>query len=244
MTLQNTRDNRVFDARSRVLLNATGAGLGILTAEGRIVECNEAFAQLYAKRGSADAQGRLITDFVPAPAGEERRDLVRRSLELGRPVVFNELWNGLELHGVILPMDPIGDAPAARPTIAALIIRHGTALPGATDPQNAEVVQTHHSDLGPLAELSRRELEVLAFIGAGLTNHEIAKRIYRSDKTVEWHRSQLGAKLNVSTRVELAKIAHRAGLREWLDQHGGEPLGPRDDDHDLTPSCAEPQILA
>lgn len=231
MGLQNTQGDRSFDDWSRTLLNASGAGFGILTGEGRIVECNDAFAQLYARRGASDVEGRLITDFVPGKAGEERRDLVRRALKIDRPIVFSELWNGLVLRCMIKPMDATGPGTSARRTSAALIIRHGVSLPGSADPEDAEVVQTRHSDLGPLAQLSRRELEVLAFIGAGLTNHKIAKRIYRSDKTVEWHRSQLGAKLNASTRVELARIAHRAGLREWLDQHDGEPLGPDDDDH-------------
>lgn len=226
--------DRSLNTCCQSLLNATGAGIGMIDRDGRVVECNDAFAQLYAHRTAGEAEGHLLTEFAPGPAGEERLLLVRRAIAHSRPIVFDELWNGLKLRGTILPADPTASPLSALPPVATLIVRTAHAIPGAIDPARAEVVQTQHVNLGPLANLSRRELEVLAFIGAGLTNHEIANRIYRSDKTVEWHRSQLGAKLNASTRVELARIADRAGLREWLDQHGGEPLGPQHADERQT----------
>ncbi|MCH8165038.1 MAG: helix-turn-helix transcriptional regulator [Planctomycetes bacterium] len=71
-------------------------------------------------------------------------------------------------------------------------------------------------DLGPLSSLTQRELEVLALIGEGLSTAEIAKRLSRSTKTVEWHRTSLGRKLEASNRVELAHIAIRAGLADFL----------------------------
>ncbi len=74
------------------------------------------------------------------------------------------------------------------------------------------VVVAHFNDLGPLSALTERELEVLAFIGEGLSTAEIAQRLHRSTKTVEWHRRLLGSKLNATNRVELARIAIRAGL--------------------------------
>ncbi len=63
-----------------------------------------------------------------------------------------------------------------------------------------------------MSALTERELEVLAFIGEGLATAEIARRLHRSAKTVEWHRRSLGSKLRVTNRVELARIAIRAGL--------------------------------
>lgn len=67
-------------------------------------------------------------------------------------------------------------------------------------------------DLGPLRALTRRELEILGWIGDGLTSQQIAKRLSRSVKTVEWHRVSIGQKLGVKTRVELARLARAAGL--------------------------------
>ncbi|MCW5764778.1 MAG: helix-turn-helix transcriptional regulator [Phycisphaeraceae bacterium] len=60
--------------------------------------------------------------------------------------------------------------------------------------------------------LSARERQVLALIGEGLTMREIAERMFRTVKTVEWYRACLGRKLNIRNRVQLARIAIDAGL--------------------------------
>ena len=67
-------------------------------------------------------------------------------------------------------------------------------------------------DLGRLDSLTPREAEVLGFIGEGYTSAEIAKRLNRSIKTIEWHRVSIGQKLQTTSRVRLALIAQQAGL--------------------------------
>ena len=64
------------------------------------------------------------------------------------------------------------------------------------------------SDLG----LSGRELEVLELVAKGLTNREIAERLFISDKTAGVHVSHILAKLNAGNRVMAAGMAHRLGL--------------------------------
>jgi DNA-binding NarL/FixJ family response regulator len=66
--------------------------------------------------------------------------------------------------------------------------------------------------LGELDVLSPRELEVLALLGQGLTIKEIAKILFRSEKTIGRHRDSIGAKLGLSNKVDLAEVARRAGL--------------------------------
>ncbi|MEU1230538.1 response regulator transcription factor [Streptomyces sp. NPDC005828] len=58
-----------------------------------------------------------------------------------------------------------------------------------------------------LAVLSERERSVLELIGQGLTNRQIAKRLYLSEKTVKNHISRLLGKLGVERRVQAAVIA-------------------------------------
>ncbi|MFE3857280.1 response regulator [Streptomyces griseorubiginosus] len=58
-----------------------------------------------------------------------------------------------------------------------------------------------------IASLSPREREILALIGDGLTNREIGKRLYLSEKTVKNHISRLLAKLGVQRRVQAAVLA-------------------------------------
>lgn len=60
-----------------------------------------------------------------------------------------------------------------------------------------------------LGELSKREIEVLRLLGEGLTNAEIAARLYISTKTVATHVGNLFAKLQLRNRVEAATFANR-----------------------------------
>ncbi|MFD9966823.1 response regulator [Streptomyces sp. NPDC059011] len=58
-----------------------------------------------------------------------------------------------------------------------------------------------------LAALSPRERAVLDLIGHGLTNRQIGRELYLSEKTVKNHISRLLAKLGVERRVQAAVIA-------------------------------------
>ncbi|MGW6316558.1 MULTISPECIES: response regulator [unclassified Streptomyces] len=58
-----------------------------------------------------------------------------------------------------------------------------------------------------LAGLTERERDILALVGEGLTNREIGKRLYLSEKTVKNNISRLLAKLGVERRVQAAVLA-------------------------------------
>ncbi|MCE7865030.1 MAG: DNA-binding response regulator [Bacteroidetes bacterium CHB5] len=55
--------------------------------------------------------------------------------------------------------------------------------------------------------LTRREIEVLKLIAEGLTNHEIAGKLFISDSTVDSHRKNLISKLQVKNTASLVKTA-------------------------------------
>jgi two-component system response regulator NreC len=62
--------------------------------------------------------------------------------------------------------------------------------------------------------LTEREREVLSLIAQGLSNQEIADRLVISIKTVNRHRENIMAKLNLHSRVELVRYAIEKGLIE------------------------------
>jgi two-component system nitrate/nitrite response regulator NarL len=60
-----------------------------------------------------------------------------------------------------------------------------------------------------LQELTNREREILRLIGTGLTNREIGKRLFLSEKTIKHYVTNILQKLQVRSRVEAALFAAR-----------------------------------
>ena len=60
--------------------------------------------------------------------------------------------------------------------------------------------------------LSTRELEVLRLVAAGKTNRAIARALFRSEKTIDRHLSNILLKLGVHSRAAATSYAHRHGL--------------------------------
>jgi two-component system, NarL family, response regulator LiaR len=65
-----------------------------------------------------------------------------------------------------------------------------------------------------LRELSitRRELEILELIAQGLSNREIAERLFVSENTVKTHSSRLFDKLSAKRRTQAVQIGKELGL--------------------------------
>jgi DNA-binding NarL/FixJ family response regulator len=69
------------------------------------------------------------------------------------------------------------------------------------------------ADPAVLDGLTRREREVLACVGEGMSNAEIAGRLEMAEGTVKTHVSRLLAKLELRSRVQAAVLAQELGIR-------------------------------
>ena len=102
-----------------------------------------------------------------------------------------------------LPFNPVRDEriPEQIPTSEQL---HRHALEANRRAPKGAVAGRSISDLADSLELSAREHEVLTHIRLGLTNREIAERLFVSTNTVNKHVHQVLRKLNVRNRVQAA----------------------------------------
>jgi DNA-binding NarL/FixJ family response regulator len=128
----------------------------------------------------------------------ERDDYVFEALQLGA-------------SGFLLKTAPPEDLIAA-----VRVVARGEALlsPSVTRRVIQEVTR-HHRRVPHSAELERltqRELEVLRLVAEGLTNAEIAARLYVSEATVKTHTSNVLAKLGLRDRVQAVIFAYKHGL--------------------------------
>lgn len=99
-----------------------------------------------------------------------------------------------------------GDAvlsPGVTGTVIRRMLQGGGAEPRAAAPAGAD---------GRIAALTEREREVLALLGAGLANLEIARRLGIGIGTVKTHVGSILEKTGSAGRVQAALLAHQTGL--------------------------------
>ena len=94
-----------------------------------------------------------------------------------------------------------GDAVVAPSTTRRLLDRFAPMLPAA-DPQAAS----------ELEELTERERQVLVLVAQGLSNAELARRLFVSEATVKTHVGRILAKLGLRDRVQAVVFAYENGL--------------------------------
>ena len=72
--------------------------------------------------------------------------------------------------------------------------------------------QAAPADSGRLAELTAREREVMALAAEGLSNQDIAQRLFLSPLTTRTHIQRAMMKLHARDRAQLVVIAYQTGL--------------------------------
>jgi DNA-binding NarL/FixJ family response regulator len=91
------------------------------------------------------------------------------------------------------------------PTVTRRLIAHF-----ADDPR----AERRRAALERIGRLSAREAEVLVELARGLANAEIGRTLFMSEATVKGHVSHMLVKLDCTNRVQLAILAHHAGIAD------------------------------
>jgi two-component system NarL family response regulator len=127
------------------------------------------------------------------------------------------------LHGLAEGVPPLSRGLAARllaefgrapgaPTATPLSAPSPTPA-GPTDPPPIEPGSTDQQASG----LTRRQVEVLRLVAAGLTYKEVAAQLAMSERTVRYHMSEMIDRLHLQHRSQLLAYAGRMGLRAAED---------------------------
>ena len=91
--------------------------------------------------------------------------------------------------------------------------RGGSVLDPAVAPRLLAEVASPSTDPG-LEQLTAREREVLSLLGLGLSNRELAERLFVAEKTIKTHVSAILAKLQLTDRTQAALYAVHHNLVE------------------------------
>jgi DNA-binding NarL/FixJ family response regulator len=107
------------------------------------------------------------------------------------------------------------DVEPAELVDAIRVVAAGNSLfgPAATERLVARFAQQPSPDAGrTLDELTEREKEILTLLASGLSNAELAEKLFLSETTVKTHVSAILRKLRVRDRVQAVIAAYDAGL--------------------------------
>jgi DNA-binding NarL/FixJ family response regulator len=155
--------------------------------------------------------------ITTSPAGSETRVLILTTFDLDE-YAFSALRAGAsgfllkdvpptELVGAIRTVAR-GDAVVSPRVTRRLLEEYSDKLPDLSANGGAGGGDTHPA----LAQLTDREREVLLAVADGLSNAEIAERLYVSEATVKSHVGRLLAKLGLRDRVQAVVFAFQSGL--------------------------------
>lgn len=163
-------------------------------------------AEAFANEWTAANTGCLLLDArLPGISGVEFQEQLKESA-IGLPVIF---------------MTAHGDVPMVRKVLKAGAVEflvkpfqkeellHAVEQAFALDRARRKADYLTNAILAMVATLTERERQVMDMVTAGLTNKEIADKLYLSIVTVKLHRSQVMRKMQAGSLADLVKMAER-----------------------------------
>lgn len=189
------------------LLVEPGTGVCVISSSGDIYYLNRACADIFFGRASkiSRIQSYNLAELYGPEFVADRMELIRATLADDTPRLFRAFHRGRQHYSWITPH---GDR------VLVITRRHGAGADEQwSQPDGFVRVNAGVVGLGPLAQLSPRELATLALIGDGMTDADIAQHLNITIRTARWHRTHISKKLGVHRRIDLAVYVQRIGFR-------------------------------
>lgn len=109
---------------------------------------------------------------------------------------------------VVKSINPLDLPSTIRQVVEGAVHLRGVATPTTATDEPAPAKATG------LEVLTERELSILKLVAEGLSNLDIANRLFVTEQTVKFHLSNIYRKLGVANRTEATRYAYRAKLIE------------------------------
>jgi PAS domain S-box-containing protein len=207
-------------------LNRAGDGVCVVGPDGRIMLWNRAAEKMLGHAGR-DLVGRSCCDVFAGRDDDGNRLCyqgcqVTTWIAMGEPIQSFDMktrtkagqpvWLNISILAVPLAGNGNGGGPAG--TVTLHFFRDVTAKKDLLTvlEERAAARADRDSGVDPAQALSRRELEVLRLLAAGLNTRTAAERLHVSPATVRNHVQNLFAKLEVHSRLEAVAYASKHRL--------------------------------
>jgi len=197
----------VIELFAQIFQSDPGVGFAVCNENGVVLYANQRSAELFIKGPPEQAMGRTLEELFGEEWAAERLAMFQQTQDTGRPIISRHIRHGVQLQSTIRVLNEPEDGDPVFSIITTL---------GEHDPRDGEdydIVESKLMHLGPLDPLTRREIEVLALIGHGMSTPQIAGALHRSPRTIEQHCESIRGKLKGASRVQLADFARRACLQ-------------------------------
>jgi predicted ATPase/DNA-binding CsgD family transcriptional regulator len=185
------------DERARDLLEEGLKLSAELGNEADVAHCLEGLASMYGAEGKIVRAARLwgaeetllekledsVYTYVPD------RSLHRSQVSAARAQLDEAAWTAAWIEGRVMSLEQ---------AVEYALEQEPAPEPAAPEPY--------------LAGLSAREADVLRLVATGLTNAEVAEKLFLSSRTVDWHLSSIYRKLGLHSRAGASRFASEHGL--------------------------------
>ena len=180
----------------RSAIQATGSALQILDNLGLVWA--ESFVRSWADKAGLPTPRSTVVEVAPDELSETERAVLR---EFARSASVSEIADVL-----------LVEERTAATLLDRVLLRLGINTPLDAEQLLKDVAAPAHSPSAATTDLTRRELEVLALIAAGMTNRQIAEELVISTHTAIRHVANILGKTDSANRTEAARWAVRNSL--------------------------------